>query len=71
MYSLNEVAEWKISPEKLYIAPATFTFYQKNCRTEQTCQQQCVLSRCMFSDTIVECFRMRHKCMIKIASDMT
>ena len=71
MYSLNKVAECKISPENLYIAPATITLYQKNYRAEQTCQQQCVLSRCIFSDTIVECFRIRHTCVTKIASDMT
>ena len=29
MYSLNKVAECKISPENLYIAPATVTLYQK------------------------------------------
>ena len=34
MYSLNKVAEYKISPEKLYIAPATITLYQKNYRTD-------------------------------------
>ena len=32
--SLNKVAECKISPEKLYIAPATITLYQKNYRTD-------------------------------------
>ena len=41
MYSLNKVAECNISPENLYIAPATITLYQKN--IEQTCQQQGVL----------------------------
>ena len=34
MYSLKKVAERKISPENLYIAPATFTLYQKNYRTD-------------------------------------
>ena len=34
MYSLNEAAECNISPEKLYIAPATITLYQKNYRTD-------------------------------------
>ena len=34
MYSLNQVAECKISPENLYIAPATITLYQKNYRTD-------------------------------------
>ena len=29
MYPLNKVAECNISPEKLYIAPATITLYQK------------------------------------------
>ena len=33
IYSLNKVAECKISPENLYIAPATITLYQKNYRT--------------------------------------
>ena len=33
-YSLNKVVECKISPENLYIAPATFTLYQKNYRTD-------------------------------------
>ena len=36
MYSLNKVAEYKISPENLYIAPATITLYQKNYRTDQS-----------------------------------
>ena len=30
MYSLNKVAECNISPEILYIAPATITLYRKN-----------------------------------------
>ena len=34
MYSLNKVAESNISPENLNIAPATFTLYQKNYRTD-------------------------------------
>ena len=34
MYSLNKVAEIKISPENLYIAPATITLYQKFYRTD-------------------------------------
>ena len=34
VYSLNKVAEGKISPENLYIAPATITLYQKNYRTD-------------------------------------
>ena len=34
MYSLNKVAECKISPENLYIAPATITPYQKNYHTD-------------------------------------
>ena len=34
MYSLNKVAECKISPEDLYIAPATITLYQKKYRTD-------------------------------------
>ena len=34
MYLLNKVAECKISPENLYIAPATITLYQKNYRTD-------------------------------------
>ena len=34
MYSLNKVAECKISPKNLYIAPATITLYQKNYRTD-------------------------------------
>ena len=34
MYSLNKVAECNISPEILYIAPATITFYQKIYRTD-------------------------------------
>ena len=34
MYSLNKVAECKISPENLYIAPAIITLYQKNYRTD-------------------------------------
>ena len=33
IYSLNKVAECKIPPENLYIAPATITLYQKNYRT--------------------------------------
>ena len=69
MYSLNKVAERKISPENLYIAQTTITLYQKI--SEQTCQQQCVLSRSMYFDTIVDCFRTRHTCMTKIASLMT
>ena len=69
LYSLNKVVECKISPENLYIAPATITLYQKI--IEPTCQQQCVLSRSMYFDTIVECFRIRHTCMTKIASLMT
>ena len=69
MYSLNKVAECKISPENLYIAPATVTLYQKKF-IEETCQQQCVLSRSMYFDTIVECFRIRRTCMTKIASLM-
>ena len=34
MYSINKVAEWKISTEKLNIAPATFTLYHKYYRTD-------------------------------------
>ena len=34
IYSLNKVAECNISPENLYVAPATPTLYQKNYRTE-------------------------------------
>ena len=34
MYSLNKVAECKISPENLYVIPATITLYQKNYRTD-------------------------------------
>ena len=34
MYLLNKVAECNISPESLYIAPATITLYQKNYRIE-------------------------------------
>ena len=34
IYSLNKVTECKISPENLYIALATITLYQKNCRTD-------------------------------------
>ena len=34
MYSLNKVVECKISPENLYIALATITFYQKKYRTD-------------------------------------
>ena len=34
MYSLSKVAECNISPENLYIAPATITLYQKNYRTD-------------------------------------
>ena len=34
MYSLSKVAECKISPENLYIAPDTITLYQKNYRTD-------------------------------------
>ena len=34
MYSLNKVAECKISPENLFIAPATITIYQKIYRTD-------------------------------------
>ena len=34
MYSLNKEVECKISPENLYIAPATITPYQKNYRTD-------------------------------------
>ena len=70
MYSLNKVAECKISPENLYIAPATITLYQKKL-IAPTCQQQCLLSRSMYFDTIVECFRIRRTCMTKIASLMT
>ena len=33
MYSLNNEAECEISPENLYITPATITLYQKNYRT--------------------------------------
>ena len=34
MYSLNKVAECKISPENLYIAPVIITLYQNNYRTD-------------------------------------
>ena len=34
MFSLNEVAECTILPEKLYIAPATIILYQKIYRTD-------------------------------------
>ena len=34
MYSLNKVAECNISPENLFIAPATITLYQKNYQTD-------------------------------------
>ena len=33
-YSLNKVVKCEISPENLYIAPATITLYQKNYRTD-------------------------------------
>ena len=71
-YSLDKVAEHNISPEILYIAPATITRFQNSYRIiAPTCQQQFVLSKCMFSVTIVECSRMRHTCMTKTASHMT
>ena len=41
LYSLNKVDECKISPENLYIAPATITHYQNDYRTD--------LSATMFS----------------------
>ena len=41
-YSLIKAAECKISPEKLYIAAATITLYQKKL-IAPTCQQQYVL----------------------------
>ena len=34
MYSLNKVAECNISPENLYLGPATITLYQKIYRTD-------------------------------------
>ena len=34
MYSLNKVADFKITPENLYVTPATITLYQKNYRTD-------------------------------------
>ena len=34
MYSLNKLVDCNISPEKLYIAPATITLYQKIYRTD-------------------------------------
>ena len=69
MYSLNKVAESKISPENLYIARLLSHSIKKI--IEPTYQQHCVLSRSMYSDTIVECFHIRHTCMTKIASLMT
>ena len=46
MYSLNKLAECKVSPENLYIASATNTLYQKNYLTDLS--QQNVLSRSTF-----------------------
>ena len=34
MYSVSKVAQLKLSPENLYIVPATITLYQKNYRTD-------------------------------------
>ena len=68
MYSLNEIAGCKISPENLYIAPATITLYQKNYRTDLSATMCSV--KVHYSDTTVECFRIRHTCMIKIVSLM-
>ena len=34
MYSLNKVVDCKITPENLYVTPATITPYQKNYRTD-------------------------------------
>ena len=34
IYSLNKVAECKISPENLCIATTAITLYQQNCRTD-------------------------------------
>ena len=67
-YSLNKVDECKVSPEILYTAPATFTLYQKSYRTDL---RQHVLSRCMFSDTTLECSLIHHTCLSKIASFST
>ena len=36
MHSLNNVAGGKISPENLYVAPATITLYQKNYRSDMS-----------------------------------
>ena len=45
MYSLNKVAECKISPENLYIAPATITLPEKISHRPVSnnlfCQSQC------------------------------
>ena len=69
IYSLNKVAECKISLENLYIAPATITLYQKIYRTDLSATM-CSVKVHVF-DTIVECFRIRRTCKIKIASLMT
>ena len=69
MYSLNKVAECKISHENFISLRLLLHSTRKI--IEQTCQQQCVLSRSMYFDTIVECFRIRRTCMTKIASLMT
>ena len=49
IYSLNKVAKCNISPENLSLW--LLSHFTKKI-IEQTCQQQCVLSRYMFSDTI-------------------
>ena len=70
MYSLNERAECKISPENTYIAPATITLYQKNYRTDLSATM-CSVNVHVFRYNCVECSRIRHTCMTKIASHMT
>ena len=70
MYSLNKLADARFHL-KICISLLRIIHFNQKKIIKQTCQQQCVLSRSMFSDTIVQCFRIRHRCMTKIVSLMT
>ena len=68
MYSLNKVNDERFHL-KICISVRLPLLSTRN--IAPTCQEQCVLSRSMLSDTIVECSLVRHTCMTKIASLMT
>ena len=64
MYSLNKVADCRTHLRILYVTRLPSHSIRRT--TGLTWQQQCVLSRPMFSAKIVECFHIRPTFILKI-----